>query len=441
MPILAANMVNTVDPAFVLRLTRPGTAARQFKSEWGIHWVYLPSDHGGQLTIGFGTAFANDDAKLKVNDPSGKALGFGKAPKPPDDRGDPVSVAIPPGKRGSGWFTVIVHAPAGKYSLFAHFHERGVAREKDGSPLIPWNFWFFPFSNKDPEKTAYASEKLRPLHKYQKAFKRKGVVKWEKENHGDPDGKRESWEGHCDAASYASVIFQAPPKDGLTHNGVDFSCEELKLLATELASMHAEVGPGWAPFGQQGAPPVEQKPSAAPSDFGKPALLLDFLNILREEIRDLGHAPLVDLRDVEGKDPTQIWNHAVFCYHIDYTQAPGTDLSIADGILKLTGNNDFFDDGKPTGLPASPHANDVIPNKTAKQEIITFTVEFNDEGRFNEASSNNLWHKAISGKGEVHAPRHIAPLKKFDPTRFGDGNPLIFLEDILEILTLRSEFR
>lgn len=71
--------------------------------------------------------------------------------------------------RGDGIYTSYVSAPSGAYSIYATFDEIGFSRGKDGTPLMPWNFWYFPYSHA-ADGSLWREKAVQPLAKYEAAF-------------------------------------------------------------------------------------------------------------------------------------------------------------------------------------------------------------------------------------------------------------------------------
>ena len=61
--------------------------------------------------------------------------------------------------------TLLVDAGGAHYAIRADYTEIAFAWEASGRPLVPWNFWYFPFAPKDPELSAWAGSELQPLAK------------------------------------------------------------------------------------------------------------------------------------------------------------------------------------------------------------------------------------------------------------------------------------
>ena len=458
--IVAPNMLNRLEVVKPLRLMPSRGAAITVKQSWGIHRVQVPSNLGGTLVIGLGiddlapppgTPQWRDGIDFKVMDPKGRIHAM-------EDPFKPLRLEIPAGHRGNGVFFIYMNAPSGRYQLYARFVDIGQARNPDGTPFIPWNFWFFPYSTKTvdgPDVTAWASSHFKPLEKYEKAFGVTGAVEWERRFHSDLHDSRLRWEGHCDDAAPASVLFEPPPVEGLTHNGVHFSCEELKLLAAEVTAQHKTSSAKWILNGKatKVGPFHERKPSDAPEEFGTAPKegLAELLKALRLQLRDAGEALVMDLRDATGSKFDEVWNHAVFRYETSLWQPDAHDPTLIEGQTILYANEDAIDTDKMTcrGFPAEVHGTGqaaavrLTSDKTWR--TLRYRIRFNPFGGVDRDSRDQRWRSVVSPTGEkVHAPRYAATFKELPrdvrhtPTPDG-GNPHVLREHILELLPLRRQ--
>jgi hypothetical protein len=123
--------------------------------------------------------------------------------------------------------------------------------EDAGKPLIPWNFWFFPYCPDDSSPVPgrdYDSRavQLSAVQKLDRAAPPlegpPWAEKWERANHVSETAA--GWEGHCDPAAFASCFFEQP--EAKTLGGVAFTRDELELLASEWAGSRLNVdGGGW----------------------------------------------------------------------------------------------------------------------------------------------------------------------------------------------------
>ena len=190
---LVPNAKNRIYGAELFLLQRDEDFPKAFKRKVGALYVQVPSNLGGRLRVRLGNKDA-DDTELEVLGPNGERART-KAKK-----GRTVFIDLAAGKRKDGICTINVKAPSGSFHVHAVFEEIGFARKKNGKPLIPWNFWFFPFGA-EYQPNAWDGTALRPLHKYAEATGSDKALQWELIAHGGPPGTRQGWEGHCDAAA------------------------------------------------------------------------------------------------------------------------------------------------------------------------------------------------------------------------------------------------
>jgi hypothetical protein len=448
---VAPNILNTVDLLHRLPLMESVNDAQVHEYGLGAHLVRVPSDGGGRLRIGFRHAKAGDE--LSVIGPDGTVYERGP--------GGEVRIEIEARKRGSGWFVAGVRAPGKTYTIYALFEEVGVATREGGQHLIPWTFWYFPYALEEQDRSAWGSSVLRPLHKYEEAFGVSGVVDWELANHLELSGGK-SWEGHCNTAALASIAFVPPPTEGVVHNGVDFSCEELKLLAAEVVGQYADLEDVWTPLFYSDHPGDlrSKKPSEDPELFGGGEMLVAFLEHLCRWMRMQGEALAMDLRDATGQDPEEVWNHAVFYYRTRFWQPDVDDPELTEGGVELLANADKWGDGgKATGVPAK-----VVVTKYREATLkrnegwwtvrrCRFRLRFTPGGLAMQGAPDNRWLSVhavfpLDDEGteiataETFAPVYSVRLKSISSARQSSvhGNPHVGREDVLALLRLRSRY-
>lgn len=110
--ILASNILNPFDVVHLLPLMENRKNAQTFEHAMGVHAIYVPSNLGGRLTVGFGRKHGAPDHALAVVDTEGTMHR--------SDAQGRVFIDIPPGKRGkTGLCLANVRAPTGRYSIYA----------------------------------------------------------------------------------------------------------------------------------------------------------------------------------------------------------------------------------------------------------------------------------------------------------------------------------
>lgn len=458
MPRSTTDQDNTLSAVSILRLTKPGTPGRMVENSWGAFRVFVPSNAGGFLRVKIEVPLDFDQPGAKLRIISADQKHHDVFLKPDQQEGS-KTVEVNAGQRDRN-YTIIVNAERSWFRVSAEYYEHGVARNEDGSAAIPWNFWYFPYSIEDSERTAYASSALRPFQKYEKAFGRERVLEWERTFHADLAAKYEAWEGHCHNAAPASIMFEAPPADGKVHNGIHFTCEELKLLATEFAGTHKGYTDEWYLGGGKAADAalVNSRPSEDPETFGPS--LVSLLEFLRTHLRTRGFALHMELRDERGQAAKEKWNHAVYEYKMPLWQDDPNDHRLVQGMLELRANLDHLnDDFSSSGFPAKPtlkfgHA--WTKDGTPELRRLEFQLRFLESGRVSRASPENRWtdistilwdddaRKSRVVRG-LFAPRLAlklsAPAATMQPvSSIHDGNRAVVGKDVLALLDLKPKY-
>ncbi|MHC4829884.1 MAG: hypothetical protein ACYTFT_05955, partial [Planctomycetota bacterium] len=95
----------------------------------GLFRVYVPTRDGGKLTL------ETTAGEIQLMMPDGKPA--------PAKKGSKVEFEVPIGT--FGWFGVMVTGSA-SYEVSSTFVIEGAAKDKDGSMLVPWHFFYFPFT-------------------------------------------------------------------------------------------------------------------------------------------------------------------------------------------------------------------------------------------------------------------------------------------------------
>jgi hypothetical protein len=418
--------------------------------------TWVPAKNGGVLEVG-------------CDRPGTRVALF--HPKPADRAVDPNGAPLAPArrlkhfvKRGEfGWFYIGASPVNGTTRFFATFTEIGLARESesdDSDPLIPWNFWYYPYAVSRQDVSAWGSATLTPCQKYEAAFSASGALATEKAKHNDPTAKQPAWVGHCHNAAPASIVFRPPPAAGATVNGVHFNCEEIKFFATEFIGLFGDLDflwglPGTGSQGRNG-PFQERRPSDDPLLFGKEAGKLH--NALADTVLVNRRAGLVDMRDASGAAHEEVWNQALFKYEARLFETPGTDdWKNVTVRTTLRANEDTLpaDHTASSGSPATIVADGPKPDGTPKgtrpssdarrDQLLQYKLMFKDDGTIDVANPENRWTScAVLPSGtETFAPRFLfSPKKPLATAKTGsDVNENIQRADVLNLVTLRDRFK
>lgn len=424
MGVLAPNIVNTLGRPVPLRLVRGVDDVVTFERGMGAFEVYVPVRHG-RLEVNL--LLPHRGTRFTVIAPDGTV----HAPAREED--DTIWVYVTPKNWGGGRFRIVVIAPSGSFSLYATFSERGSA------DVVPWNFWYFPFKRDfKPDSSVFNIDLWDPLNKYEYAFGVEGALQWEYDNHSDitrPDVQ--GWEGHCQLGCIASLLFEEPK--AVTYNGVDFTAEEVKFLATEVAGRLAKFDSEreWKlPKPLNTGAEIGLKPDGASGRFATE--LFGLIAFLRDNVR-IGRRPLItDLRDAKGGDPVAKWNHAVYAYRIEFVQPLVFDLqSVRCRLVLMANRDDHNPDGSSTGLPTG--------NPTTRAVEFVAKVETGD---FRVDATTTVVERVQVQADDPSAattyfPRHAVGLVGTEdllvPTKY--ENPKIKFEHVSKLVRLREAWR
>ncbi len=443
---VAPNLINTLNPGVRLPLVQDQSSALQFQGTFGIFRTWVPSRFGGVLEVGCNQSGAQVAVEFQGN-PVVDAAGN------PVPKGATVKCTIPSGQ--FGWFDIAVSGVSGTYSMWALFSEIGVARD-GADPLIPWNFWYFPYARSRAEFTAWGSSTLQPCTKYETAFGKSNVLQWEKANHNDPNGTQLGWVGHCHNSSPASIVFKTPDPAGKTVGTTTFSCEELKYFAAEFYGQKGNDKfswglPGSGPMGRQGFF-QQNKPEDNPKRFG--TLIPDLHKAIRTLLKDNQQAGFMDLRDVSGTDDSAVWNQAIYKYVAQmWETTPVGDWHDIQIQTTLFGNEDvhapadFSSSGSPAtivaGVGGAPSDAAWDSSAISRNELLNYRLIFKPDGDINATHAKNEWQSAQTGDGAtgLHAPRFLFIPQKPGVNPGPDGNTNIDAADIITLLDLRDSFK
>jgi len=142
----------------------------------------------------------------------------------------------------------------------------GWPTDSDGKPIVPWNFWYYPY-NPTPGGFPSRDVQLDAMRKYDRLaglVPKSGAYAWERDHHCI-DGVA-GWEGHCDPSAYASVLFEQPPGEAVS-DGIIFTRNELELLAAEWSGCRLEIDGGWNQGPGTIAIRVRRHPAPPPEDL------------------------------------------------------------------------------------------------------------------------------------------------------------------------------
>lgn len=421
----------------------------------GLFRVYVPTNQGGELLIktSAGTIAAlNAPDGNPAKDAAGQAVAVG---------GNEVKFETPQGV--AGWYGIVVDG-ATSYQLESAFTIRGHAKDRDGSMLVPWHFYYFPF-------TKVAEWADHPSKKYDGKFPGSGAFDWEKTNYwkseldsnfqrgpgGDGHGIDEAacqaynarcgtnysvkncgWWGHCDAAATASAIFHKPS------GGAGFSAFDVQWMVTELAMRHYDIRCEFHLGGE--SPATRKHPSNKETCSPEGGQHVDkdvgrFHHMLVKLQKNLAQPILMDFRALqEWGGAEDVWNQLVYKFESKVVQAdddvPGGDETEAARKVKvetkLTANADNEDLARQGSDPESDQ-------KGWIRECV-YVIHYDANGNVNQTHPGNNWIETKWGSKPGYPPRYFFSIKGLNfGAQFG-GNPKVKWENVRTLVQMRPLF-
>ena len=424
----------------------------------GLFKVYVPTREGATLEL------RTTSGTISVFGPDGNpAKDANQRPVP---SGSTVKFDTRLGE--FGWFGVLVDG-ATSYTVSSKFTITGNAKDADGSMLVPWNFYYFPFTQVAQQGTSH------PTYKYDQRFGTK-ANEWEKTNYWkseirsngqlgdgfDGHGITEQackeyneycgrtvvnyedcgWWGHCDAASCASALFAQPSASG------NFSDVDLEYFATEISMRGYQIELlfflGGLGNSNRNTPNHTEKPEdregqALDSDIGP------FHEALIKCVRQDGFPALMDLRAFwapGGSTHSEVWNQCIYKFEMEGKQAepdrgPQDEEPSARKIefkTKLSANADA-----PPNRPNS-HGNPENPAGSGWYRELLYVLHFDASGKVQHDHPKNNWKKCRWPDGdEAYAPRYIFRIKGLNPNGSGPGNPHITIGNVAQLGLVRRK--
>jgi len=422
----------------------------------GLFKVYVPTRDGATLEL------KTTAGVLEITGPNGAAVKDATG-KVVEGGAKELKVTLPDG--AFGWYGVVVRDSA-SYEVSAKLSISGHAREPNGQPIVPWNFYYFPFKDVQEQGANH------PSAKWQKKFGGKAndwerASYWKSRIEGGGTGfgghaitkefvaefnkwagsevvnyDNTWWWGHCDAASVASALFQQPKPTA------DFTEADLEYFATEIAMCGYAIDLKFFLGGLNNTNRNHASHTEKPEDKPGQALDLD-IGPLHESIIDVvkkrGSVALIDMRAewADGKNQSpDVWNQATYKFTMEAKQAvadtgPETEEATARALewkTVLHANADAHDS---KGNPENPAGSGWLRE-------CYYVLHFDAAGKtMNDHPKNNFkkctWAK--TGK-EYYAPRYIFEIKGLNQGGGGPGNPQITLGQAQGLgLALRPAFQ
>lgn len=435
----------------------------------GVYWFYVPTNYPGALVI---TIAGGATSRMKLTR-NGEEVTQREA--------NTIVFDLPDTSDG---FYQLEMRPVRPVRV--RFMIEGWPKEADGSPLIPWNFWYFPFRSGAVKEPSFHSESVQrtAMAKHDRAFlpdSMGATLRWEEQNHIKSDAA--SWEGHCGMASYASVYFQQPvPR---TIRGVSFTRDELELLASEWAGRrHPKRASGDYELEQGAKATVNgknvvwfMKPSDVPDadtiveryleafpdttptearrvradadalgmgavrqDFGAAAWRL--LEHLITAIKVQGHVVLGDFGPTKPERAgAETWWSAAFFFSAELrewqTPSGAEDPRLCEIVLSVLTNVDTRPP-EAVPLPARVEMNRPVPSAQHQAFEYRLLARFEESGRVRAM----CWLEARSPDGLVFATHTLLNVEHPRAPSGPNGNPFVG-DGLLQegLLTLRPRFQ
>jgi hypothetical protein len=423
----------------------------------GLFRVYAPSADGGTLTL------KTTGGSIAVYGPDGSPAKDAKGQ--PAASGQEVNFELP----GAGWYGVVVTGSK-SYELSSRFRILAQAKDKDGSPLVPWHFYYFPFTDVQNQGANH------PSAKFDGRFPGTGANDWEKTNYWksqiDSQGARGPglaghgitteacdaynayagkqvvkfedcwWWGHCDAASCASTIFTKPQASGnLQPIDIRWALTELSMRGYDIQLKFHLGGLN----GNRGSPSNKDCPNGSGQAVDKDIGPLH--DALVKTIKGDAHVGLMDFRAPykEGEDHSaDVWNQACYKIEMEGTQAdpdaPGGDEEAAARKISfysiLYANADAFEQASANNDPESNPG-------TGWLRQLTYVIVFDASGNVIFDHPQNSYKRCEwkEASQTLYSPRYLFKINGLNPNGSGPGNPKVTMDAVNQIgVTRRAVF-
>lgn len=412
------------------------------KSKPGLFRVFVPSRDGGLLTL------ESSAGQLDVIGPDGQpvvdaATGKGVAPA--------KKVSFEVGQGQFGWFGVMVTGAA-SYEVSAKFTITGHAKDRDGKMLVPWNFYYFPFTGVGPGHPAenWDKEFRTKAFEFESASFFKSEIESGGRRRGGLDGhtinqefldaynkflgKEDGltlgdcgWWGHCDAAAAASAIFTQPKaKGGLAEQDVEWAASEIAMrgYALDLKFFLGGVGNNSRSHPSHLEIPEDKEGQSVDKDIGA------FHEALVKLIKHEGGVAIMDFRADEGEGKhVEVWNQAAYKFESEVEQlepdAIGKDEEALARRVKV--KTIVFANADDDPSPGNPEN----PKGSGWDRELHYVLNYDKKGKVDAAHPRNNAQKCTweaTGKN-YYLPRYIFKVKGLAGSQ-GNGNPHVTLNHL-----------
>ncbi len=320
---------------------------------------------------------------------------------------DILEYTIPENQRG--WYHICVrHKKDVLLSNTLVFE--AAAMDDDNTPIIPWNFWEYPFKPSALGRKAWDTD--GPCEKFDAHFGTDSKD-WEEDNH--KSDKCGDGDGHCDDVSIASIIFKRPESFGALQSG------DLEYAAGEYCRRWVQTKPSvWTMIGSDVVPQEKNTPDPQDDSDKK---VHDFHEELLSVFWKRKEAALMDLRDFRGTAPSAKNNHAVYRVVMTFSQYSKAVDPVERDIMVSTVLYGNFDGTAETGFPDTGQRRRTTNN---------YRILFDEYGKAS-IDNRNDWIDTIQEEPEkdsngntiqgnrLYTPRYIHTFELFRPTPFPES--------------------
>jgi hypothetical protein len=405
----APKIKNKVVLGYVLRAPLGSSGFAVALPNQTIIKIYVPTKLGGKLSLkpSKGKVLLCYDGGRNLDKALTKAVW--KAQHKVVGPGPTIDYDVPKDKHG--WYFVRILDTADASTLDNTFVQAAIAKDSDGTDLVPWNFWYFPYSKFSPTPRGWSDP---GAYKRFEAKFGSGGFAWEYANHRVPDATDDAshgWEGHCHGAVRAAIFFRQPEVP--TPNPQGFTQEDLELFATEYAQSNCNRVVEWGLPGDRGSALHSEVPSKGPGLLNEHAG--EFHEHVYDVIAEKQDACYMDLRAKPPGTAEQVWNQSVYKFSATFKEHPDAAGNEKDILIENTLTANVDDNGVNNANPETGRS---------LVRIATYRLIFKADGGIDHTNAKQDWEAMKTAGVDQYAPRYIMRPINFS-TSLADGNPQV----------------